>query len=570
MALFFLLIFQARLHGQNLIKDTQAGIAPKTLGTATPNRVAEWLKAEHLQNAPTAITLFDITKQNQALDYQAEVEEAVYLTLSKRQLAKLMEADAKTLSLTVPVAKNRSFQLELAKVELVAEKFTVETSSGSNLTQEEIGGVFYRGIVKDNQRSIAALSVFPDHLQLIIADRAGNYVLAPLPSEKAFDNKYVLYAEQDLIGREKSECKVEVVEEDFVGVELKKFQSYEKSDDDRCLQVYLECDFSLFNATGGTAIAAAQYVQSVFNVSATIYQNEGLAKELSQIFVWTTEDPFSGINFSGAILDQFILSKNQTGFPGNYAHFLTARLGPQGIAAAFDCTLPFALTGFIIDRTGAFPTPSLDVSIFAHEMGHNMGSLHTHGCYWNSDTYGFGTQIDDCGNANRVEAGFSSEGAGCVDDPFNPIIPEEGGTIMSYCDQSALSRTFPGTNFEFAFGPQPGEIIRMNYNNPPDGCTNLNELQANLNCTEIGSVFAVDDLIALEDIRVENQGDFPIGASNLGITYISTPSLEKGIIKKRLSLVELSKYGSAANVRLCCTQNLQSTQRARAHAALQI
>lgn len=75
-----------------------------------------------------------------------------------------------------------------------------------------------------------------------------------------------------------------------------------------------------------------------------------------------------------------------------------------------------------------------------HEMGHALGSPHTHACAWNGNN----TAIDGCGPA----AGY---GEGC-----NGPIPSQGGTIMSYCHLIAGV----GINFNLGFGPQPGQLIR--------------------------------------------------------------------------------------------------------------
>jgi hypothetical protein len=530
--LLLLLTLSGTAVGQNLIKNTQAGVVEKV--PQKPNRIAEWLATQQ-SGSTTDVQLFDLTKRYQQPNHEAHVKEAVYLTIDEDQLMQLTTEQPKTITLSIPVAKDRMFDVELALAENVADDFLVKTSGGKTFTQAEIGGVFYRGIVKGDGQSIVALSVFPDYLQLVIGDKDGNYVVAKLPNEKRRTDRYVLYAENDLLNLEKSECKAELKKEEgeeIEGVDLRKFGIRTKNEADRLLEVYIECDNSLYNVTGGSAVNAARYTQSVFNTSATVYQNEGIDKKISQIFVWTEEDPFSDLNFSSQILDAFVLSKASTGFEGNFAHIVTARLGPQGIAAAFDSSLPFSLTGFIGDWTAPFPTPSLDSEIFAHEMGHNMGSLHTHGCYWNSDTYGNGTQIDDCGNANRIEIGNSAEGSFCVEDPLNPILPEEGGTIMSYCSQDGFfSDYMPGTNLNIGFAAQPGDVIRMGYFNPSPGTSNLIGGQPNLNCTSIDSISIGEDSIQLFGIRVENQGDFPADASTVGIFLSFDPLIYPGTIR---------------------------------------
>src|SRR5207248_11322115 len=95
------------------------------------------------------------------------------------------------------------------------------------------------------------------------------------------------------------------------------------------------------------------------------------------------------------------------------------------------------------------PTYSWTVECIAHEGGHLLGSPHTHYCFWNGNN----TKIDACGDA----AGYS-EGT-CLPYP-NPLLPSDGGTIMSYCHLTSA-----GINLSLGFGPQPLNLILNNINN---------------------------------------------------------------------------------------------------------
>jgi hypothetical protein len=80
--------------------------------------------------------------------------------------------------------------------------------------------------------------------------------------------------------------------------------------------------------------------------------------------------------------------------------------------------------------------------VITHEMGHLMGSRHTHACVWNGNN----TAIDGCSGATE---------GGCA----LPGIPASGGTIMSYCHQQSV-----GINFNLGFGPQPAAFILNIFN----------------------------------------------------------------------------------------------------------
>ena len=55
-------------------------------------------------------------------------------------------------------------------------------------------------------------------------------------------------------------------------------------------QVYIEADYQLYQNKGSVS-NTVNYLTGVFNNSATIYANDGITVENSEIFVWTSDDP---------------------------------------------------------------------------------------------------------------------------------------------------------------------------------------------------------------------------------------------------------------------------------------
>jgi hypothetical protein len=81
-----------------------------------------------------------------------------------------------------------------------------------------------------------------------------------------------------------------------------------------------------------------------------------------------------------------------------------------------------------------------DVFVAAHEMGHNIGSPHTHNCFWNPP-------VDTC------QLSYAIDGTdGCFSDrALKKVVP---GTIMSYCHLENGSRT------PLTFGTRVAERMR--------------------------------------------------------------------------------------------------------------
>ncbi|HEX2269312.1 MAG TPA: M12 family metallo-peptidase, partial [Pyrinomonadaceae bacterium] len=206
-----------------------------------------------------------------------------------------------------------------------------------------------------------------------------------------------------------------------------------------CVRVYLEADHGLF-LNKGTVANTASYLTGVFNQSAALFSNDGVSVSISEITVWNSPSPFTGFD-SNAVLEQF--QDIRTSFNGDLAHLITLDRGFGGIAFRdVLCNRGFAYGVSDIDATFSnVPTYSWSVGVITHELGHNLGSRHTHACAWNGNN----TAIDGC---NPPEGTCS-----------RPGIPTNGGTIMSYCHLTSA-----GINFTFGFGPQPRDVITNRVN----------------------------------------------------------------------------------------------------------
>jgi hypothetical protein len=190
----------------------------------------------------------------------------------------------------------------------------------------------------------------------------------------------------------------------------------------------------------------ANYVTGLFNVVQTLYSNENINTAISQIYVWTSMDPYASYNTSADILTAFV--NNRTTFNGDLAHLLSTRnISAGGIAYVDVLCYPDFAYGYsnIRNTYQPYPTYSWTVNVVAHELGHNIGSAHTHRCnYWNTPGR---IAIDECGPSMGYSEGTCSSVEG---------LPSNGGTIMSYCH--LVSGV--GVNFTRGFGRLPGDTLR--------------------------------------------------------------------------------------------------------------
>ncbi|MCH7414895.1 zinc-dependent metalloprotease [Belliella sp. R4-6] len=213
---------------------------------------------------------------------------------------------------------------------------------------------------------------------------------------------------------------------------------------------YFETEHDIFQTRGSVA-SVESFVAAVFNQVATLYQNENIETSISEIFVWTTVDPYTSNNL-GILLQQF--QTNRTIFNGDLGQLLTFRTDVGGGIAALEmdgiCNPDISerlSVAMLHNNYETVPTYSWTVHIVAHEFGHLFGSRHTHACVWNGNN----TAIDGCWGCMENP---DPNGGGCQNCP-NPGVPSGGGTIMSYCHLQSV-----GVNFNLGFGLQPGNVIR--------------------------------------------------------------------------------------------------------------
>lgn len=362
------------------------------------------------------------------------------LTLDIEKLQRLAFEAPEQMSFIIPAGQRNSIELELVQVDLFDGQFSVVESS-SNRPIKVDRGLHYRGIIKGDQHSIAAVSIFEGEVTGLISSTAtGNLVLARL-NQKNNQSDYVLYNDEDVVDRMGTYCDTP---DDGPGYTREQLD-YSASDDrgpGDCVRIYFEVDHDIYTDKGGTT-GAVNYITAIFNQAATLYANENVSLVISEIFVWNTTSPYSGTS-SGTLLTQF--QTYRTSFNGDLGQLISYQAS-GGIAVLSGLCHPYVAARMSFASVGnsfsTVPTYSFTVMVMTHELGHLLGSHHTHACVWNGNN----TAIDGC--AGYTEGNCS-----------NPGYPSGGGTIMSYCHI-----TTAGINFNLGFGIQPGNVIRNMVNN---------------------------------------------------------------------------------------------------------
>jgi len=381
------------------------------------------------------VELFKISKTRNDVNIPKEIESYSILDIDREGLKKFRKEKSNFISLTIPQEGRSDLTLELVEVQPFAEGFTVKTAPSMQIVEVNTGK-HYRGIIKGQERSIAAISIFDDQIMGFIShpSATGNLVIGKLENSP----EHILYQDDQISEKFNFDCQAKDKETEYTTDQLNGTNTGSRALSD-CVRLYLEVDYDIYVNKGSTTTAVTNYVTGIFNQVSTLYANEQINTVVSEIVVWTQQSPYNSTS-SINMLNAF--TANRQGFNGDLAQLLSYKAsGGVAYVDGLCRSNPDYSMGYagIQSSYSNVPTYSWTVEVCAHEFGHLFGSQHTHACVWNGNN----TAIDGC---------YTTEG-GCAN-PGNPPATV-GGTIMSYCHL-----TSSGINFSNGFGVQPGNVIR--------------------------------------------------------------------------------------------------------------
>ena len=364
---------------------------------------------------------------------QKALKHSTLLTWDAAKTQELLSHPGDAVSLTLPWENGSSITLDLVPAKNFSAGFQVHTASSGGAAFESDKGVHYWGIVQGNPASLVTLSLFDGEIMGMIEFDNERFTIGLLPASQ--NRTHILFKNSDVKEAPGLACQTD---DELHRIGEEATSADRSSGPDNCVRMYVEADYTLFQNKGSVA-SVVTYMTGVFSQVSALYTNESINLVLHDLYVWDIVDPYTGPS-SLDYLTQFRDTKNGV-YNGDLAHLVGIHsLG--GIAYLDVLCNGFYGVGYssIYSTYSNVPTYSWTVEVITHEIGHNLGSSHTHSCVWNGNN----TAIDGCGPA----AGYSD---GC-DGP----IPGNGGTIMSYCH--LLGNV--GINFNNGFGPQPGDRIR--------------------------------------------------------------------------------------------------------------
>lgn len=389
--------------------------------------------------------LFEINKNPDKLaEYKRAATDITVMSLKPAELKRLIREKPDFLEISFPFDGGKQITVEMYKHQILTNDFKVVTDKGRAV--EYTPGVYYQGIVKGDNASIVAFSFFNnDIVGVASTPELGNIVLGKAKNSEDFVN----YSDSKLTGPNPFACEVDGLKENQTQRPVFNPNNTNNKKTDNCVRIYYEAGFGPYTQNGSNTTTTTNWVTAMHNNVATLYANENVNVALSEVFVWTTTDPYAGS--PSAILSQFRTTR--TTFNGDVAQLLR---NPATTSIAYVNSLctnyRYSYCGMNFSYQNV-PTYSWNIEAMTHELGHNLGSPHTHACFWNGNN----TAIDGCGPA-------SGNNEGCT----AALPPAGGGTIMSYCHLVSSV----GINFANGFGVQPGTLIKNTVDSK--GCLGTN------------------------------------------------------------------------------------------------
>ncbi|RED49287.1 M12 family metallo-peptidase [Seonamhaeicola aphaedonensis] len=390
-----------------------------------------------------------------------DVNKALFFSFDDNVVAEIVSEKSERMVMNLPYVKGSSLELQLVKSKVLTDEFKVYKGTDRNKPIEYKKGAHYWGIVKGDTQSMVAISFYGDEIVGNLKVFGKSYDLGKIRNN--LDKHHILYENKDIREQFDLECSTPDESEHMHKSSIEKVESSSSLSSGNCVKMYLETDYSMYEHYGSVE-AVTNYVTGAFNQVILLYANESINMSINELVVWDVVDPYPGTDTS-SILTQFRdeLSGN---YNGDLAHLIIKSSEVSGGRAYLNvlCNKTYGVgVSGIGTSYNDIPNYSWTVMVLAHEIGHNLGSSHTHSCKWNGDN----TVIDDCGNVYYMTNGRDDNGDNIVDnlddaqafspcfDNVNNIIPSEGGTVMSYCHLNSV-----GIDLSLGFGQQPGDLIR--------------------------------------------------------------------------------------------------------------
>ena len=359
---------------------------------------------------------------------------ATPLILNKSNIRKILNEKLDSLKISLPTPEGVKV-LNLEKISIYTDNPEIYSVCNDVFKPQSL---IYSAKIEGNDSAFASVVINDDSFQSYIMGDGEGWIFGPI--EKGYHGVW-----HELDVKDTTQFKCFIPNEKDFSVKPNNNQTIsEKSNKIKYITMYFEADYDMVEKLGSSK-EVIKFIENIFAQTFLIYQKEGVNIKINRFKIW---DRPSGYNFDGVNVlyyfgNQFI---NQD-LPETFAQLVSLRSGFGVAWLSTLCDIPryrTSYSGLNMDNEN-FPNYSWNTTVMTHEIGHSLGSHHTHACFWNGNN----TAIDGC---------WFVEQTGPVKCPELEVTPETKGTIMSYCHLNPKV----GINYKWGFGEQPGNLIRKN------------------------------------------------------------------------------------------------------------
>ena len=406
--------------------------------------------------------------------------------------------------------------------------------------------IFLRGTIERDPSSRVFLALGEHTTNGLIETEGNTYVLA----QDKTNNVNVVYNLRDLDPEVMNWADLHCDVDEYADPIISKGKDQQKRslvNGCKSIQLAIETDFEFTNDLfGGSTAQSSEYATTLIAAVSSIFNTDvGYALQISYLRLWdNSSDPWNGSTTSSQ-LGQFrsYWVDNMGSVSRHLGHFLSGRSlgGGKAYIGAVCTNYGYAVSG---NLRGTFPIPvedhsynNWDLYVVAHEIGHNVGTQHTHD---------YLPPIDNCGNNDCADAW--------------------GGTIMSYCHQCSGSLS----NIVLSFDPRVQTTIETyltlvessecvldcNSNIPgacciEENCTN----QVSGDCVLAGGVFLGSATSCSTSSCVEQFGACCIGGTECQDTDSLSCEVVGGVFLGDASDCNTGGCSSSAEYACCIAEN---------------
>jgi hypothetical protein len=409
------------------------------------------LDAQQFRRHVTAEQLFTEPART-SLAKAAPVESPAVITLALRERAcdALLSAGSMLLrDFPIPDGSKADLRLTEFRVFAPGAEFWSRTAAGDVRRPTPLMS-FYRGEIANEPGSFVYMAVSKHDVSGTIQRNGVEYSFTTMATVSIPSNdERLLHIYENTEEMTFYHCGVDddAVIEDYLRDMPKQIAAGTQALDTLVAKIAVEADHEAYQHFK-TVAATETYINTLMGHVTAIYERDvAITLQISYMRTWETPDPYSAAS-DDAALNTFTnyWSENMGHVDRTLAQLISRkRISADGVSQGL------AWVNQLCSKTRGYAYTKLSANnswisghtgVWAHEIGHNFGSPHTHSCLWNPP-------IDSCYTAEPVRGQ-----APCFSSSDIHLILG-GGEMMSYCHMR-----FGGTAKQNIFRNRTGGLVR--------------------------------------------------------------------------------------------------------------